>query len=280
MSDAGTRRRKPAGIWTRAALSVQYLVVSLVILLPLLWLLTSSFKPSAEVTRYPPSFLFQPILDNYVRLFHTLPYALYTLNSIIVAGGSTVLGLFLAVPAAFAVSWYRSNWPATVSLMARMAPGGLYLLPWYIIFNRLGLQGTYLALALTHTVITMPITLYIMSSFFDGIPRELIESGFVDGLTMIGIVRRIAIPLAAPGMVVSVILTFILSWNYFLFALVLSNINTSPLTVAAFRFVGEGVTDWGMLMAATMVLALPPLLLAFVVQRWLVQGLTIGAIKG
>jgi multiple sugar transport system permease protein len=263
-----------------SGIAIQYIIIALLILLPVVWMVTSSFKPSAEVTRYPPSLLFEPIFDNYVRLFDTLPYALYTLNSIIVAGGSTALGLVLAVPAAFAVSWFRTNWPASVSLVARMAPGGLYLLPWYIIFNRMGLQGTYIALILTHTVITMPITLWIMSSFFDGIPRDVLECGLVDGATILGVVRRIAIPLAAPGMVVSVILTFILSWNYFLFALVLSNIGTTPLTVAAFRFVGEGVTDWGMLMAAATVLALPPLVLAFLVQRWLVHGLTFGAVKG
>jgi multiple sugar transport system permease protein len=280
MSIVSERRNTPLSHVATAAIALQYILVSLAILLPVVWMVTSSFKPSAEVTRYPPTLFFEPIFENYVRLFDTLPYALYTLNSVIVAGGSTALGLLLAVPAAFGVSWYRTNWPASVSLIARMAPGGLYLLPWYIIFNRMGLQGTYPALILTHTVITMPITLWIMSSFFDGIPRDVLECGLVDGATIGGVIRRIAIPLAAPGMVVSVILTFILSWNYFLFALVLSNIRTTPLTVAAFRFVGEGVTDWGMLMAAATVLALPPLVLAFLVQRWLVHGLTFGAVKG
>lgn len=280
MSMVSGRKKGPLGVAAGFGLSIQYIVIALVILMPVIWMVTSSFKPSAEVTRYPPQLFFEPIFDNYVRLFDTLPYALYTLNSVIVAGGSTVFGLLLAVPAAFAVSWYRTNWPASVSLIARMAPGGLYLLPWYIIFNGMGLQGTYIALILTHTVITMPITLWIMSSFFDGIPRDVLECGLVDGETIIGVVRRIAIPLAAPGMVVSVILTFILSWNYFLFALVLSDIGSTPLTVAAFRFVGEGVTDWGMLMAAATVLALPPLVLAFLVQRWLVHGLTFGAVKG
>jgi len=266
--------------WRKTAQYLQYVVVSLLILLPIIWMVSSSLKTSSEVTAYPPSLIFHPTMSNYVRLFDTLPYALYTLNSIIVAGGSTVLGLLLAVPAAFAVSWYRKNWPASVALTARMAPGGLYLLPWYVIFTAMGLNGSYISLILTHTIITMPITLWIMSSFFDSIPRDVLECGMVDGATLMGVIRRIAIPLAAPGMVVSVILTFILSWNYFLFALVLSKINTTPLTVAAFRFVGEGITDWGMLMAAATVLALPPLILAFIVQRWLVRGLTFGAVKG
>ncbi|NBF41733.1 MAG: ABC transporter permease subunit [Spirochaetes bacterium] len=280
MSIVSGKRSTKLAFLANSGIALQYIIIALLILLPVVWMVTSSFKPSAEVTRYPPQLFFEPIFDNYVRLFDTLPYALYTMNSVIVAGGSTVFGLLLAVPAAFAVSWYKTNWPASVSLMARMAPGGLYLLPWYIIFNGMGLQGSYVALILTHTVITMPITLWIMSSFFDGIPRDVLECGLVDGMNLMGVIRRIAIPLAAPGMVVSVILTFILSWNYFLFALVLSDIGTTPLTVAAFRFVGEGVTDWGMLMAAATVLALPPLVLAFLVQRWLVHGLTFGAVKG
>jgi multiple sugar transport system permease protein len=259
---------------------MQYIIVSMAILAPVLWLLVSSLKPSSAVVVYPPVLVFKPTLDNYTKLFKTLPYALFTMNSIIVAGGSTILGLLLAVPAAFAVSWYKRSWPISVALIARMAPGGLYLLPWYMIFTQIGLNGTYLALILTHTVITMPLSLIIMASFFDELPRELMECGMVDGCGLYGVILRIAIPLGAPGMVVSTVLTFILSWNYFLFALVLSHIKTTPLTVAAFRFVGEGVTDWGMLMAAAAVLTLPPLLIAFFAQKWLVRGLTYGAVKG
>lgn len=270
------RRNSIAVIWGY----VQYVIVALIILVPIFWMLESSFKPSAAVTAYPPKIIFHPIIGNYIRLFESLPYARYTLNSLIIAGGSTLLGLLLAVPAAFGVSWYRRSWPTSVALIARMAPGGLYLLPWYIIFNFFHLTGSYLVLILTHTVITMPITLLLMASFFDEIPRSVLECGMVDGSGLFGVIRRIALPLAAPGMVVATILTFILSWNYFLFALVLSNLNTTPLTVAAFRFVGEGVSDWGGLMAAATVLALPPLLLAFLVQRWLIRGLTFGAVKG
>ncbi|HUZ17700.1 MAG TPA: carbohydrate ABC transporter permease [Spirochaetia bacterium] len=259
---------------------IQYVIVGLIILLPILWMVASSFKPSAAVTAYPPKLFFHPDVANYVRLFRSVPYGHYTLNSLIIAGGSTLLGLLLAVPAAFGVSWYRRTWPTSIALIARMAPGGLFLLPWYIIFNQMRLTGSYLVLILTHTVITMPITLLIMASFFDEIPRDVLECGMVDGCNLFGVIRRLALPLAAPGMVVSTILTFILSWNYFLFALVLSNLKTTPLTVAAFRFVGEGVTDWGMLMAAATVLALPPLALAFLVQRWLIRGLTFGAVKG
>ena len=265
----------------RAAwLYVQYATVCVIILAPIAWTVLSSFKPSAAVTAYPPALVFSPTVANYARLFTTVPLLRYGLNSVVIAGGSTLLGLALAVPAAFAVSWYQILWPASLALVARMAPGALFLLPWYVLFTRIHLINTYTALILTHAVITMPVILWTMISFFDAIPRDVLESSLVDGSTLGRTIAVIALPLAAPGIVVATVLSFILSWNYFLFALVLSGINTTPLTVAAFQFVGEGVTDWGMLMGTATLLALPPLALAFLVQQWLVHGLTFGAVKG
>ncbi len=259
---------------------LQYLLVGLVILMPVGWTALASLKTSAEVTAYPPRLLFRPTLANYVRLFHTTPFLDYTWNSLIVAGLSTALGLLLAVPAAYAVSWYRITWPATLTLAARMAPGTLFLLPWYIMFSRVGLIGTHWALILTHTVITMPLVLWVMMSYFDAIPREVLEGALIDGCSAVGALWRVALPLVRPGIVVSTILAFVFAWNYFLFALVLSGFASKTLPVAAFNFIGEGATNWGGLMAAAVLIALPPLILAFCVQRWLVHGLTVGAVKG
>ena len=258
----------------------QFTLVSLVIVVPVAWMLVSSFKTSAEVTAYPPRLLFRPTLANYIRLFSTTPFLGYTRNSLIVAGVSTILGLVLAVPAAYAVSWYRINWPATLTLAARMAPGTLFLLPWYIMFSDLGLIGSHWALILTHTVITMPLVLWVMMSFFDSVPREVLESALIDGCSPASALMRVAVPLVRPGIVVSTILAFVFAWNYFLFALVLSGFTSKTLPVAAFNFIGEGATNWGGLMAAAVLIALPPLILAFCVQRWLVHGLTFGAVKG
>jgi multiple sugar transport system permease protein len=260
--------------------SLQFALVGLVILVPVAWMVASSFKTSAEVTAYPPRLLFGPTLANYNRLFGTTPFLEYARNSTIVAGASTILGLLLAVPAAYAVSWYRITWPATLTLAARMAPGTLFLLPWYILFSRLGMIGSHWALTLTHTVITMPLVLWVMMSFFDAIPREVLESALIDGCSPGAALTRVALPLVRPGVVVSTILAFVFAWNYFLFALVLSGFSSKTLPVAAFNFIGEGATNWGGLMAAATLIALPPLLLAFCVQRWLVHGLTIGAVKG
>lgn len=266
--------------WIRRLNSLQILLVGLLILAPIFWMVLGSFKPSAQVTAFPPKLFFEPTLDNYRQLFQTTPFAHHTLNSAIITIGSTLIGLLLGVPAAFAVSWTRITWPATVTLMARMAPGTLFLLPWYMVFRELGMIGSYWALILTHAVITMPIAIWVLLPFFDNIPRSVLESAQVDGCSVPRILWRIALPLVMPGLVVAAILSFVFSWNYFLFALVLANGDTKTLIAASFNFIGEGATYWGALMAAATLIALPPLVLAFIVQRRLVSGLALGAVKG
>ena len=266
--------------WLRALTVLQLAIVGIVILAPLAWMVLASFKSSQDVTAYPPSLIFAPTLDNYVHLFRTTPFLDYARNSLIVTIGSTVLGIILGVPAAYVVSLTRISWPALLALAARMAPGTLFLLPWYVMFRELGLIGSYWALILTHAVITMPIVIWVLLPSFDAIPRSVLEAAQVDGCGTARTLWRIALPLVSAGLVVASILAFVFSWNYFLFALVLANSETKTLIAAAFNFVGEGSTDWGGLMAAATLIALPPLLLAAAVQRWLISGLTLGAVKG
>ena len=266
--------------WVRRATLLQIGIVAFLILSPIAWMVLSSFKPSAEVIAYPPTLWFAPTLDNYRQLFDTTPFAHYTWNSGVVTIASTVIGIALGVPASFAVSWTRITWPATVTLVARMAPGTLFLLPWYVMFRELGMIGSYWALILTHAVITMPIVIWVLLPYFDSVPRSLLESAQVDGCSVPRILWRIALPLVMPGLIVASILAFVFSWNYFLFALVLSNGDTKTLIAASFNFIGEGAANWGALMAAATLIALPPLVLAFFVQRRLVSGLAMGAVKG
>lgn len=264
----------------KALFAVQAAVVLTAFLAPLAWMVLASFKDRTAVTAYPPKLIFTPTLDNYRELFARTDFIEYTWNSFIVASGSTLLGLLLAVPTAFAVSWHRMSWPATASLFARMAPGTLFLLPWFIMFSQLGLVGSYTVLILTHAVITMPIALWVLLPYFDGMPREIVESAQIDGCRPLAILIYVAIPVILPGVVVATIMSFVFSWNYFLFALVLSGFETKTAIVASFNFIGEGVTNWGALMAAATLIALPPLILTFIVQRRLVAGLSFGAVKG
>jgi len=264
----------------KALFALQTTLILVVFLAPLAWMVLSSFKDRTAVTSYPPQILFTPTLDNYRELFARSDFMEYTWNSFVVSSGSTLLGLALAVPAAFAVSWHRMTWPATASLFARMAPGTLFLLPWFIMFTQAGLVGSYTVLILTHAVITVPIALWVLLPYFDGMPREIVESAQIDGCRPLGILRHVVLPLVLPGVVVATIMSFVFSWNYFLFALVLSGFHTKTAIVASFNFIGEGMTNWGALMAAATVIALPPLILTFIVQRRLVAGLSFGAVKG
>lgn len=260
--------------------TLQLVVAGLIIMAPVVWMVLSSFKPSFAVTAYPPTLFFSPTTENYSNLIKTTPFFSYAVNSLIVTVGSAGLGLIFGIPAAFAVSWTRISWPAVLTLAARMAPGTLFLLPWYVMFRQVGLIGSYTALILSHAVITLPIVIWILLPSFDNIPRSVFEAAQVDGCSVTRILWRIALPLVGSGIAVAAILAFVFSWNYFLFALVLSNGDTKTLIAAAFNFVGEGSTDWGALMAAATLIALPPLVLATLVQRWLVAGLTLGAVKG
>lgn len=264
----------------RLMVGVQVVILIVVLFAPILWMILASFKSRVDITRYPPQLWFTPTMENYQQLFVRTDFLDNTLNSFYVAGGSTILGLLLAVPAAFAISWHRMLWPATLTLFARMAPGTLFLLPWFIMFSNIGLSGTHAALIITHAVITLPIALWTMLPHFDGLPRELTESAQIDGCRSLQILLRIALPVVAPGLIVATILSFIFSWNYFLFALVLSGISSKTAIVASFNFIGEGVTNWGTLMAAATVIALPPIILTFLIQRRLVSGLSFGAVKG
>jgi multiple sugar transport system permease protein len=260
--------------------ALQLVLAGIIIMAPVVWMVLSSFKPSFEVTAYPPTLIFSPAGENYSQLIKTTPFFSYAVNSLIVTVGSAGLGLIFGIPAAFAVSWTRVSWPAILTLAARMAPGTLFLLPWYVMFRQVGLIGSYTALILSHAVITLPIVIWVLLPSFDNIPRSVFEAAQVDGCTVTRILWRIALPLVGSGVAVAAILAFVFSWNYFLFALVLSNGETKTLIAAAFNFVGEGSTQWGILMAAATLIALPPLVLATFVQRWLVAGLTLGAVKG
>ncbi len=261
-------------------MSLQVIVLCIVLFAPIAWMILASFKNRTDITKYPPELFFTPTLENYQHLFTRTDFLENTLNSFYVAGGSTVLGLLLALPAAYAISWQRMTWPATLTLFARMAPGTLFLLPWFIMFSNVGLSGTHAALIITHAVITLPIALWTMLPHFDGLPRELTESAQIDGCSSLKILILIALPIVMPGLIVAIILSFIFSWNYFLFALALSGISSKTAIVASFNFIGEGVTNWGALMAAATVIALPPIILTFLIQRKLVAGLSFGAVKG
>ena len=259
---------------------VALVVVVLALLTPLAWMVSASLKTNVDIYDTSKALFFAPTVDNYVKVLQQANYFAFILNSLWVAFVSTVLSLLLGVPAAYSMSRFSMQRSALVVLMARVIPGVSLLVPWYYVFSNLKMVGGFTVLILSHMFVSLPLVVYIMMGYFDGLPLELEESAQVDGLTPIGAFRRITLPLSTPGIATAGILAFIFSWNNFMFALVLSGADTKTLPVAIFDFVGYASIDWGGLMAAATVVTLPIMVIALFAQKYVVSGLTAGATKG
>jgi multiple sugar transport system permease protein len=246
-----------------------------------LWMLSLSLKPDVENTAYPPIFIPRhPTLDNFREVFTNSPFGLYALNSLIVATVSTALSLLIGVPAGYGIAKSRAYGLAAFVLISRMTPGLSFLIPWFILFRYLGLNNTLWALIVTHLVIGLPITIWVMMGFFEDLHPELEEAALVDGAGIWAAFRDVALPLARPGMIVAAILAFIFSWNNFIFAVVLAGRETRTLPVAVFNVLTFEQLAWGALAAAALVVTLPVLILTAFVQRQIIVGMTTGGIKG
>jgi multiple sugar transport system permease protein len=275
------RRRRPAR--ARALSVLRAVVIVLMVLffvLPLVWMLIMSLKSSLAITSTDQMFTFTPTLKNYVTVFAEEDFARFALNSAIIAVVSTLLSLVIGVPAAYSIARYGMAKSSSVVLLARVVPGISLLVPWYFIFAQMGLMDTFGALILTHMFVGVPLVVWISTNSFHAVPLELEESCQIDGLSRIGAFAKMALPLAAPGLATSAILSIIFSWNNFLFSLVLAGANTKTLPVAVFNFISYASVDWGALMAASVVITLPVLIIAILMQRHVVSGLTGGATKG
>ncbi|MHB1133500.1 MAG: carbohydrate ABC transporter permease [Chloroflexota bacterium] len=243
------------------------------------WMLLSSFKTGVQQTAYPPLFFFKPTLNNYVEVFQKVPFVSYAFNSVIVSVSATALGLILGLPAAYSIARWKQSRLAIVILISRMVPWISFLLPWFLVFTNLGWVDTYQALILTHLIITMPMSIWLLIAFFEDIPTELEEAAMIDGCSRLGVFLKVAVPLAAPGIVAAAIFSLIYSWNNFIFALILAGRKTMTLPVAVFSFMSYSEVNWGGITAAATLIALPVLLLTFAIQRYLIKGLALGGVK-
>lgn len=255
-------------------------VVVIALVAPLLWMVAASLKTNVDIYDAGKALIFTPTFENYTTVLQQANYGRYILNSLWVAAAATALSLLLGVPAAYAMSRFGMKRSALVVLMARIIPGVSLLVPWYYVFSNLRLVGSFTVLILSHMFVSLPLIVYILMGFFDGLPTELEEAALVDGLTPIGAFLRICLPLATGGIATAAILSFIFSWNNFMFALVLSGRSTKTLPVAIFDFVGYASIDWGGLMAAATIVTLPIMVIALFTQKYIVSGLTAGATKG
>jgi multiple sugar transport system permease protein len=249
-------------------------------LFTLLWMILSSLKTNVQATAYPPLWLFRPTFQNYVDVFTKNPFVSYMVNSTIIAGAAVGIGLLCGLPAAYSMARHRQATLGFLVLMVRILPGIAFLVPLFVIYRRLGLINTLSGIVLTHIIVVLPLVIWIMAGFFEDIPRELEESALIDGCSRVGTFVRIVLPLSKPGIVAATILSFIASWNNFIFVLILGGKDTITLPMAVYSFVSFEDVNWGGLTAAATIITIPILVLSLIVQRYLAGGLTMGAVKG
>ncbi len=265
----------------RAALAFALFLVISPAVFVMFWMLSLAFKNEIDNIAYPPVWIPNPpTLANYRQVFERSPFGLYTINSVIVSGSATLIGLVLGVPAAYGIAKGKAMSMGMLIMVARITPGLSYLIPLFTLFRFFRLTGTLVPVAITHLVITIPMIVWVMISFFEDIHPELEEAALVDGCSIWRAFVSVSLPLARPGIAVAAILAFIQSWNNFIFGAVLAGRETRTLPVAVFNSMTYEQLSWGPLAAAALIVTLPTLLLTIFVQRHIVTGLAAGAVKG
>lgn len=268
-------------------------LVLLFFLFPIAWVFLMSFQTNAEILRIPPSLVFTPTLENYTALISgrletssgvlDIAFMRNLMNSVILSTSSVLLALILGVPAAYAFARFNFRLGENIAftlLSFRFAPPLLVLLPLTLYFQAMGLSDTYIGLIWVYQLICLPLILWIVRGYFEDISPDIEHAYRVDGHSWARTFWRIAIPLARPGIAAAALLAFIFAWNNFVFALILASADKQPVTVGALAFVTAAGIQYGQIAAAVVLSVTPTLLLALYAQRYLVQGLSMGAVKG
>ncbi|MCS0502043.1 carbohydrate ABC transporter permease [Ancylobacter mangrovi] len=253
---------------------------------PLFWMVICSFKTSTELYQFPPAFLPHDwTLTNYRDLFIQTNFPIYFVNSLVVAGGATLLSLIVGGLGAYSLSRFKFAGMRTVSmltLLCYMLPEVLLVIPLYLFVVDLGMADTLISLIIANTAFTLPLTMWFMRSYFNAIPASLEESAMIDGCSRFQAMRKVTLPLALPGLVSVGVFSFNHAWNEFLFALVFTSSETKKvLSLGLATWIGQdNIYSWGMLLAGAVLVTIPVVLFYLLVQRRLVVGLSEGGVKG
>ena len=263
------------------------ILITLAIIFPIIWLVSTSFKNPVDIFAIPPIFIpSNPSVDHYATLFFEAEILKYILNSLIVASVTTLVSLFAGTLAAYSLARFRFPFNLNYHLSfwvlsTRMFPPIVTIIPLFALMRFFNLVNTRMGLILAYAAFNLPFVVWMMRGFFMEIPKELEEAAMVDGDSRMSAFRRIILPVAKPGLVATAVFTMILSWNEFLFALILSQTRaaaTLPIGIAS--TVTQYEIKWGQMSAAGVIAVVPVLIFAFIVQRHLVRGMSFGAIKG
>jgi multiple sugar transport system permease protein len=274
-------RRK--GFWKDFATSAILFAIAIFFAFPIIWTLMMSLKKTVDALAMPPEWIFKPTLEHYITVWGDGRFTQYAINSLVVALSATFIGVALATPAGYILARYRPRGDRLILfgiLSTRMMPTVAFLIPFFIIFSRLHLIDTYFSLIVMHLTIILGYVIWLMRSYFLDIPRELEEAAIVDGCTHLGAFIRVVLPIAAPGLATSAIFAFIYSWNEFLYALIVTGNTTKTIPIGIYNWVSWEEVHWGELTATAILALIPVVIFYFFVQKALIRGLTLGAVKG
>ena len=273
----GKRKKQIAS----AIQAILILMAIFIMLVPILWIFMAAFKSHVDV--YQLKLFFTPTLKNFGLVFDA-PYELgdKLFNSTIVAFVTVVLAIPIATMAAYSFSRFRLRGETAmlvVILATQFVPAVVIILPFFVMFRDVGLLDTRLGLILVNLAIVMPFAIWMIKGFIDGIPLDTEEAAMVDGSSRMQVIRNIVLPMAAPGLLTAGIFCFIIAWNEFLFALILTNKDAVTLPIGLALFKAEEGDLWNLLSAAGIIIMLPMFILALVIRKYFVQGMTMGAVR-
>lgn len=259
------------------------IVWGFVIVAPVFWLALLSLKSPLDAFAVPPKLFFEPTLDAYFAVFGDSKFLAAIANSFIISIGSVLLSLLIAIPAAYGLRNLRGplRYNSMLAiLLIRMVPGMVYLLPFFVLYKYMNLLDTHIGLIIVHLIFNVPLIIWMLAPIWASIPRDLSEASRIDGATPLQILLLVDLPLLKGGILASSILAFIFSWNEFLFALILTRREVVTLPVAIVNFLAYEGTEWGKISAASMFIIVPAMVFGFLVRRYMIAGLSSGAIKG
>lgn len=254
-----------------------------IVLFPIFIMITTSLKTRTQTFSMPPVWIFKPTLQHYKEVLFSGNFLKYLVNSLIVASATAFFSIFIGAFAAYAMVRFKfmgKRAVSTVTLLLRMIPPAVLIVPLFVLWLNLGISGSRTGLIFAYVALNLSFTIWILRSFMNEIPVEIEESAVIDGCSELGILFRIVLPLIKPGLAVASIFVFRISWNEFILALVLTDRTTRTLPVAISQRITQVGVQWGEITAMATIVALPAFVFTFLSARSIIRGLTAGAVKG